>query len=275
MVDQPQHLSGRVIVITGAGQGLGRAYALAMAAEGARVVVNDLGVQLDGQEGSRSAADEVVAEIVAAGGEAIASHHDVSDFDGAGAVIRAAIDGFGDLDVLINNAGILRDRMLTNMSIEEWDAVQRVHLRGHFATTRHAAAYWKARTKESGPRDAVLIQTTSIAGLHGTAGQFNYGTAKSAIATMAWLGHLELNGRFGVRSYAVAPSGRTRLTLGSPAAVDLVAAPSDGSFDFWSPDNVAAVVAWLASSGCRAPSGSVLGVEGDTVRRYDPWRVAT
>src|SRR4051812_37779644 len=167
MVDQSQHLSGRVIVVTGAGHGLGRAYALAMAAEGARVVVNDLGVELDGQGGSRPAADEVVAEIRAAGGEAIASHHDIADFDAAAAVIQTAVDQFGDLDVLVNNAGILRDRMLTNMSIEEWDAVQRVHLRGHFATTRHAAAYWKTRTKESGRRDAVVIQTTSIAGLHG------------------------------------------------------------------------------------------------------------
>jgi NAD(P)-dependent dehydrogenase (short-subunit alcohol dehydrogenase family) len=270
-----KNLEGRVVIVTGAGQGLGRAYALTMAAEGARVVVNDLGVKLDGEGDPRCVANDVVAEIIEAGGQAIADNHDVADFDGAQALISAAVASFGDLDVLVNNAGILRDRMLPNMSIEEWDAVQRVHLRGHFATTRHAAAYWKARTKESGRRDAAVIQTTSIAGLHGNVGQFNYGTAKAGIATMAWLGHLELNERYGVRSYAVAPSGRTRLTLGSPASVDLVAAPSDGSFDFWSPDNVAAVVAWLATSSCRAPSGAVLGVEGDTIRRYDPWRIAT
>jgi len=268
-------LAGRVVVVTGAGRGLGAAYATLMAAEGAMVVVNDLGLGLHGESDSGAAAEQLVTQIRQAGGQAIADGHDVANFDGARALIDLALREYGDLDVLINNAGILRDRMLTNMTEQEWDDVIRVHLRGHFSTTRHAAVYWKNRAKEHGPRDAALIHTTSIAGLHGTPGQFNYATAKSGIATMAWLGHLELNARYGVRSYAVAPSGRTRMTLDTPAAVDVVAKPTDGRFDFWAAENVAAVVGWLASEGCQAPSGAVLGVEGDTVRRYDPWRIAT
>jgi NAD(P)-dependent dehydrogenase (short-subunit alcohol dehydrogenase family) len=265
-------LDGRVVVVTGAGRGLGAAYARLAAAEGARVVVNDLGGGLHGEADRESAAQRVADEIVSAGGQAVVDQHDVADFAGAAALIERAITEFGDLDVLINNAGILRDRFLVNMSEQEWDDVIRVHLRGHFATTRHAAAYWKRRGER---RDAALIQTTSIAGLHGTPGQFNYASAKAAIASMAFLGHLELNARFGVRSYAVAPGARTRLTLSSPGADGVVAPPSDGSFDFYDPDNVAPFVTWLAGTGCPAPSGAVFGVEGDLVRRYDPWRIAT
>jgi NAD(P)-dependent dehydrogenase (short-subunit alcohol dehydrogenase family) len=268
-------LAGRVIVITGGGRGLGAAYAKLAAAKGANVVINDLGLGLDGRPEPDSAAEVLAASIRAGGGQAVADGHDVSDFDGARALIERAVAEFGDLDVLINNAGILRDRMLTNMTVEEWDDVIRVHLRGHFSTTKHAADHWRARTKVSGRRDAVLINTTSIAGLHGTPGQFNYATAKAGIATMTWLAHLELHDRYGVRSYAIAPSGRTRMTLATPAAKDLVAPPTDGGFDFWAAENVAAVVGWLASADCRAPSGAVFGVEGDTLRRYDPWRIAT
>jgi NAD(P)-dependent dehydrogenase (short-subunit alcohol dehydrogenase family) len=267
-------LAGRVVVVTGGGRGLGAAYARLAAAEGAAVVVNDLGLSLHGESDSSSAAQQLVREIRDAGGTAVADGHDVADFEGAEALIDLAVSEFGDLDVVINNAGILRDRMLTNMTLEDWDDVIRVHLGGHFCVTKHAARYWKERSKRLGPRDAVLVNTTSIAGLHGTPGQFNYATAKSGIATMAWLAHLELNERYGVRSYAVAPSGRTRMTLGTPAAVDVVARPTDGRFDFWAAENVAAVVAWLADERCTIPSGVVLGVEGDTVRRYDPWRIA-
>jgi NAD(P)-dependent dehydrogenase (short-subunit alcohol dehydrogenase family) len=270
-----RELDGRVIVVTGGGRGLGAAYAELSAAKGAKVVINDLGLGLDGRPEPDSAAEVLAERIRAKGGQAVADGHDVSDFEGARALIDLAVSEFGDLDVLINNAGILRDRMLTNMTIEEWDDVIRVHLRGHFSMTKHAADYWRARTKEQGRRDAVLINTTSIAGLHGTPGQFNYATAKSGIATMAWLAHLELHDRYGVRSYAIAPSGRTRMTLGTPAAADLVARPTDGRFDFWAAENVAAVVTWLASADCPAPSGAVLGVEGDIVRRYDSWRIAT
>jgi NAD(P)-dependent dehydrogenase (short-subunit alcohol dehydrogenase family) len=266
-------LDGRVVVVTGGGRGLGASYAKSMASQGAKVVINDLGGGLHGESGTQSVAEVVADEIRAAGGQAVADQHDVADFDGAKALIDFAISEYGELDVLINNAGILRDRMLTNMTIDEWDSVIRVHLRGHFCATKHAAVHWRSRSKEHGPQDAALINITSIAGLHGTPGQFNYGAAKSAVATMTWLAHLELNERYGVRSYAVAPSGRTRMSLGSPAAVDVVAAPTDGRFDYWAAENVADVVTWLANPSCSAPSGAVFGVEGDTVRRYDPWRI--
>jgi NAD(P)-dependent dehydrogenase (short-subunit alcohol dehydrogenase family) len=273
--EDTRRLAGRVVVVTGAGRGIGAEYARQAAAAGAKVVVNDLGRGLHGEgEATGSPAEQVVAEIVAAGGEAVADHHDVADFAGAGALIQRALDAFGDLDVLVNNAGILRDRMLVSMSETEFDEVLRVHLRGHFCTSRHAAEYWRTRSREQGPRDAVLIQTTSIAGLHGNVGQVNYAAAKAGIASMAATAHLELNQRYGVRSYAIAPGARTRLTLSSPGAVDAVAAPTDGSFDFYGAENVAPFVLWLAADGCAAPSGTVYGVEGDLVRRYQPWTIA-
>lgn len=270
-------LSGRVLVVTGAGRGIGAAYAKQAAAAGAMVVVNDAGGGLHGEdsgEQARTPAQAVVDEIISAGGRAVADHSDISDFDGAGELIDRAVDEFGGLDVLINNAGILRDRMLVSMSPEEFDDVVRVHLRGHFCTSQRAASYWRSRVKESGVRDAVLIQTTSIAGLHGNVGQFNYSAAKAGIASMAINGHLELNARLGVRSYGIAPSARTRLTLSAPGAVDAVEAPKDGGFDFFAPEYVAPFVLWLAAEGCPAPSGQVFGVEGDLVRRYEPWSIA-
>lgn len=274
---QQQRLAGRVAVVTGAGRGIGATYAQQAAAAGAMVVVNDAGGGLHGERDGdefKSPADEVVEAIRAQGGAAVANHSDVSDFEGAGELIKQAVDEFGHLDVLINNAGILRDRMLVTMSPEEFDDVVRVHLRGHFCTTQHAANYWRGRVKDSGVRDAVVIQTSSIAGLHGNVGQFNYSAAKAGIASMAINGHLELNARYGIRSYAIAPSARTRLTLSSPGAVDSVSAPEDGGFDFFAPENVAPFVLWLAAQGCPAPSGTVFGVEGDIVRRYQPWSIA-
>jgi NAD(P)-dependent dehydrogenase (short-subunit alcohol dehydrogenase family) len=176
----------------------------------------------------------------------------------------------------VNNAGILRDRMLANMSEQEWDEVVRVNLRGAFCTSRHAAAYWKERAKATGaPVDAALIQTTSIAGLHGNPGQANYATAKSGVATMAHILDMELHQRVGVRSYAIAPSARTRLTLNSPGAVEVVNRKLPNGFDYFDPDNVAPFVVWLGMAGCPAPSGAVFGVEGDVIRRYDAWRVGS
>jgi NAD(P)-dependent dehydrogenase (short-subunit alcohol dehydrogenase family) len=262
-------LDGRVALVTGAGRGIGAEYARYLAAQGAAVVVNDVGGSLDGAGGDGSVAQQLVDEITAAGGRAVADHHDVSDWDGARQSIAMAVDAFGQLDVLVNNAGILRDRSLVKMSAEEWDAVHRVHLRGHFCMTRHAAEHWRD-TQDAG-RDRVLIHTTSSNGLLGSVGQFNYASAKSAIASMARLSHLELNGRYGVRAYAIAPGARTRLTMASPAVADVVST-QDQDFDQYDPANVAPFVAWLADPACSAPSGSVFHVFGDTVTFYEPWR---
>lgn len=269
-------LAGRVAIITGAGQGLGAAYALAMARQGAKVVLNDLSVGLFGEEQADQPVVQVAEQIRAMGGEAVIDGGDVANYHDARQMVRKAVDSFGRLDILVNNAGILRDRMLVNMTPREWDDVIRVHLRGHFCTTKHAAAYWREQTKADGkPSDRVLIQTSSIAGLHGNIGQTNYSTAKSGIATMAFVNHLELNQRLGVRAYALAPSARTRLTLNSPGAADSVKPVAEGEYDPFSPDHVGQFVAWLSAAGCPAPSGSVYGVEGDIVRRYDSWHVAT
>lgn len=270
-----RRLDGRVFVITGAGRGLGAAYARYAARMGAHVVVNDIGKTLHGESTGESPADEVVREITEAGGSAMADSNDITDFDGARALIEGAIDRFGGLHAVINNAGILRDRMIANMSVEEWDDVIKVHLRGHFCTSRHATAYWKDKAKQDGRVDAALIQTSSIAGLHGQAGQANYATAKSGIATLAHIVHLEMHQRFGVRSYAVAPSARTRLTLNSPGAVEVVNKKLPNGFDYFDPENVAPFVIWLGSAGCSAPSGSVFGVEGDLVRRYNSWQIGS
>lgn len=268
-------LKGRVVVVTGAGRGIGESYALLAAQEGAKVVVNDLGRTLQGENDGASPAEGVVETIRRAGGEAIADCNDISSFEGAKALIDTAVNAFGDLDVVINNAGILRDRMLVNMSEQEWDDVLRVHMKGHFCVSRHAASYWRDRSKERQGGDPVIIQTSSIAGLHGNMGQVNYASAKSAIATMAHVIDLELNGRYGVRSYAIAPSARTRLTLSSPGAAEAVSRLDPSGFDFFDSNNVAPFVIWLAAKGCPAKSGSVFGVEGDIVRRYDSWHVAT
>jgi len=268
-------LGGRVVVVTGAGRGIGREYALLAAKHGASVVVNDLGVALDGAAEGMSPADEVATEITAAGGKAITDDHDVSDWDGAAALIDRAVTEFGDLHVLINNAGIMRDRMLFNMSAEEWDAVIRVNLRGHFCPTRHAAAYWRQQAKNGRQGDRVVISTSSVSGLHGSVGQINYGTAKAGIASFAQLIDRELNERFGVRSYAIAPGARTRLTLSTPHAAATVglSAPEDG-WDDKGPANVAPFVVWLAAPGCTMPSGTVFGVWGGRVELYRSWRKA-
>jgi NAD(P)-dependent dehydrogenase (short-subunit alcohol dehydrogenase family) len=266
----PSTLAGRVVVITGAGRGLGREYALLAAARGARVVVNDLPAADTG-----SPARDVVEEIRAQGGEATPHEGDITTGAGADALLAAALDAFGRVDVVVNNAGIIRDRMLVNMSDEEWDSIMAVHLRGHFCVSRAAAAYWRERTKAGESGDRVLICTSSISGLKGVVGQVNYATAKAGLATFAQLCHRELNERYGVRCYGLAPGARTQLTLSTPHAARTVAKEvAEGEFDYWSPANVAPVVAWLADERCAAPSGTVLGVEGDTLEVFTGWRVA-
>ena len=264
-------LDGRITIITGAGRGLGRAHALLFAAEGARVVVNDLGSGPDGDGGDPDAAEAVVAEIVAAGGEAVANHDDVSTWEGGERLVQAAIDAFGGLDVLVNNAGILRDRALVHMSEEEWDSVTNVHLKGHFVPTRFAANYWRDQSKAGTPRKAAVIHTSSTSGLLGNPGQTNYGAAKAGIAAFSQICAQEL-ARYGVRSNCIVPAARTRLTEATPGLSDMVAAPGDDAkFDLWDPANVSPVVAFFATEGCRL-NGRTLFVQGGTVRSLDGWR---
>lgn len=265
-------LAGRVVIITGAGSGLGREYALLAASHGAKVVVNDLGTALDGEGRNAGAAQIVVNEIEAAGGVAVANTDDISTTEGGQGVVKTAVDAFGDLHVLINNAGILRDKMLVTMEPEQWDAVIKVHLRGHFSTTSAAAKFWRERSKSGDIQDRVLISTTSMSGMLGIPGQANYGAAKGGLATFALVAHRELNERLKVRSYAIAPSARTRLTMGTPDAADNVGKPvPEGAFDYWDASNVAPFVTWLGVENCPAPSGSVYGVEGDRIQFFEVW----
>jgi len=263
-------LDGRIAIITGAGRGIGREYALLFAAEGAKVVVNDLGGTLDGTGDDVSAAQQVVDEIVAAGGEAVANHDDVTDWEGGKRLIDTAVETFGDVHVLVNNAGILRDRVLINMSEAEWDAVIHVHLKGHFVPTRHAAAYWREQTKAGKEVKASVINTSSTSGLFGNPGQSNYGAAKAGIAAFTTITATELS-RYGVRVNALTPNARTRMTVETPGLADIVAAPSDAAtFDAWDPANIAPLVAYLATEDCPA-TGKVYYVLGGQVRLYQPW----
>lgn len=265
-------LDGRVAIVTGAGRGIGREHALLFASEGAKVVVNDLGGSVDGS-GSGSAADDVVAEIEAAGGDAISNHDDVADWEGGRRLIESAIEAFGDLHVLVNNAGILRDRVLVNMTDEEWDSVVHVHLRGHFVPTRHAAAWWREQTKDGREIRASVVNTSSTSGLLGNPGQANYGAAKAGIAAFTVITAQELS-RYGVRVNAIAPAARTRMTEGTPGLSDIVSAPKDESaFDIWDPANVSPVVAYLATEGCPI-TGKVFFVQGGRVTLFQNWTMA-
>jgi len=210
-----KQLEGRVAVVTGSGRGLGREHALLFAAEGARVVVNDVGSGPDGMGADGTPAQQVVDEIVANGGEAVANTDDVTDWNGAKHLVDQAVGTFGDLHILVNNAGILRDRMIVTMTESEWDSVIAVHLRGHFCPLRHAAAYWRDQSKAGKTVDAAVVHTTSTSGLFANVGQANYGTAKSGIATLSQIASKEL-ARYGVRSNAIAPAARTRLTESLP-----------------------------------------------------------
>ena len=263
-------LDGRVAIITGAGRGLGREHALLFAAVGAKVVVNDLGGDPHGLGADRGPAQEVVDEIVAMGGEAVAHTESCSDWEGAQRLVQLAIDTFGNLHVLVNNAGILRDKMLVNMGPDEWDAVMNVHLRGHFCPTRHAAAYWREQVKAGTEVKAAIINTSSGAGIIGNVGQLNYGAAKAGIAAMTTIEALELR-RYGVRANAIAPVARTRLTLETPGMDEMVAAPENpGEFDKYHPGNVSPLVAYLATEDCPF-NGGVFHVGGGEVGLFVNW----
>ena len=267
-------LDGRVAVITGAGRGLGRQHALLFAAEGAKVVINDLGGAVDGSGGDRTPAEEVVDEITSMGGEALANGDDVSDWEGGQRLIQAAIEAFGDLHVLVNNAGILRDKMLVNMAESEWDSVIHVHLKGHFVPTRHAAAYWREQVKAGRQVRASVVNTSSTSGLLGNPGQTNYGAAKAGIAAFTVIAAKELE-RYGVRVNAVAPAARTRMTEQTPGLGDIVKAPNDPAvFDIWDPANVSPLVAYLATEDCLT-TGQVFFVQGGQVRLFQPWTMTS
>ncbi len=265
-------LDGRVAIITGAGRGIGREHALLFAAEGAKIVVNDLGGSADGTGSDKSAADEVVDEIKAMGGEAISNGDDVADWEGAQRLVNSAVEAFGDLHVLVNNAGILRDRVLVNMTEAEWDAVVKVHLKGHFAPTRWAAAYWREQTKAGKTVNASVINTSSTSGLFSNPGQTNYGAAKSGIATFSQIVAKELV-RYGVRSNSIAPAARTRLTMATPGLGERIAAPEEASkFDEWDPANISPLVAYLATADCPY-SGATFFVQGGLVKIFKSWEL--
>src|SRR5690349_13085362 len=265
-------LDGRVAIITGAGRGLGREHALLFAAEGAKVVVNDLGGAADGGGADRTAAEQVVDEITAMGGEAVADANNVADWDGGKALIDTAIDAFGGLDILVNNAGILRDRMLVSMSEEEWDSVVNVHMKGHFVPTRWAATYWREQVKAGHEVQASIINTSSTSGLLGNPGQTNYGAAKAGIGSFSIICAKEL-ARYGVRSNCISPAARTRLTEATPGLGEIVKPPEDAdTFDVWDPANVSPLVAYLATADCPF-NGCTFYAQGGTVKLMEPWRM--
>jgi NAD(P)-dependent dehydrogenase (short-subunit alcohol dehydrogenase family) len=259
------NLSGKVAIVTGAGRGIGRAHALALAAAGARIVVNDLGAGLSGEGADLSPAEEVAAEIAAAGGEAVANGESVADFAGAGRIVQQALDAFGRLDILVNNAGILRDRMLVNMTEDEWDAVIAVHLKGHFAPTRHAAAYWRERSKGGDELRARVINTSSPSGVFGNVGQANYGAAKAGIAAFTLIAAQEL-ARYGVTVNCLAPNARTRMT---EETFDM-GEPQEG-WDPLDPANVSSVVVALCADEAQRITGQVFHVWGGAVNALRGW----
>jgi NAD(P)-dependent dehydrogenase (short-subunit alcohol dehydrogenase family) len=261
----PRLCEGRVAIVTGAGRGIGREHALSLARHGAKVVVNDLGGAVDGSGGDLSPAQQVVAEIEAMGGEAIANGESVSDFAGAERMVQAALDAFGDLHVLVNNAGILRDRMLSNMTEEEWDAVIDVHLKGTFATSRHAVGYWRARAKSGQPVSGRIINTTSISGIYGNPGQTNYGAAKAGIAAFTNILALEV-ARYGVTVNAVAPIALTRMTENLGPAPE-----TDEEREARSPAWIAPIVTWLASEESAGVTGRVFEASGRVLAVAEGW----
>ena len=263
-------LDGRVAVITGAGRGVGREHALLFAREGAKVVVNDLGATADGSGGDAGPAAEVAGEIRAAGGEAVANTDDIADFEGARRLIDQAVDEFGALHILVNNAGILRDRTLANMSEAEWDDIMRVHLRGHFCPSRWAAAYWRGQSKAGVELRPAVINTASTSGLFHNPGQSNYGAAKSGIASFTIMMHREL-ARYGVRANCIAPAAATRLTAGLEVGGKPVPG-ADPDFDPGDPANVSPFVAYLATEGCPI-GGRVFFVMGGEVHLFQPWTI--
>ena len=260
--------AGRTVIVTGAARGLGRAYALAFAAEGANVVVNDIGTSLGGEGRDTSAADAVVAEIAAAGGHAIANYDDVTGWDAAKRIVDAAVAAFGGLDVVVNNAGIVRDRMFVSATPDEWDATMHVHLRGHFCVSRHAVDHWRTRQKAGDAVGARIINTTSGAGLQGSIAQAAYATAKGGIAALTLVQAAEL-GRYGITANALAPSARTRMT--EQAFADKMAT-GEQAFDTMDPANIAPTVVWLGSAHSAHVTGCVFELEGGRIMLEDGWR---
>jgi NAD(P)-dependent dehydrogenase (short-subunit alcohol dehydrogenase family) len=258
----------RVAIVTGAGRGIGRAHALEFARQGARVVVNDVGAALDGAGGSDGPAGEVVDAIRAMGGDAIANGEDVSDWDGARRLVEAATARWGRLDTIVNNAGIVRDRMIVSMGEDEWDAVMRVHLKGTFAMTHHAASHWREETKAGHEVDARIINTSSGAGLAGSIGQANYSAAKAGIATFTIVAAAEL-ARYGITVNAIAPSARTRMT--ETTFAEMMAKPDEG-FDAMAPDNIAPLVVWLGSAESAGVTGRVFELAGGLLSVADGWQ---
>jgi NAD(P)-dependent dehydrogenase (short-subunit alcohol dehydrogenase family) len=265
-------LDGRVAVITGAGRGIGREHALLFASEGANVVVNDLGGANDGTGADAGPAHEVVAEITGAGGSAVANTDNVAEWEGAERLVAQAVDEFGRLDVVVNNAGILRDAFIAGHGEAEWDAVLGVHLKGHFAVLRHAATHWKARSKAGEEPNAAVINTASASGVTvPNPGQANYGAAKAAIAALTLVAAAELE-RYGVRVNAVAPIARTRLTLATPGmgAMFAAGAQTEDGHDLFDPSNISPLVAVLASESCQI-TGRVFAVQGGSIQELSGW----
>jgi NAD(P)-dependent dehydrogenase (short-subunit alcohol dehydrogenase family) len=254
----------RVVIITGAGGGLGAAHARVMASEGAKVVVNDINTE---------AAQAVVDEIVAAGGEAVVNSSDITNYDDSFNAVKQAIDSFGDLHVVVNNAGINRDRMFASMTEEEWDAIMAVHLKGHFCISSHAVHYWRGQSKEGVAVDARIINTSSGAGLQGSVGQANYAAAKAGIAALTLNQAAEL-GRYGITANAIAPVARTGMTTAVPEMAERMAVPEDGSFDQFAPENVSSLIAWLGSPESAHISGRVFEAEGGKLSIADGWRTS-
>ncbi|QQD19586.1 SDR family NAD(P)-dependent oxidoreductase [Spongiibacter nanhainus] len=253
----------RVVIITGAGGGLGAAHARSFAAEGASVVVNDI---------NRDAAQAVVDEIVAAGGKAIVNTSDITNYQDSLNAVKEAIDAFGDLHVVLNNAGINRDRMFASMTEDEWDAIMAVHLKGHFCISSHAVHYWRGQSKEGKAVDARILNTTSGAGLQGSIGQSNYAAAKAGIAALTLNQAAEL-ARYGITANAVAPAARTNMTTAVPAMAERMAKPDDGSFDYFAPENVSSLLVWLGSAESSHVTGRVFEAEGGKISLADGWRL--
>ncbi|WP_078313117.1 MULTISPECIES: SDR family oxidoreductase [unclassified Mycobacterium] len=264
-------MKNRVAIVTGAGRGIGREHALLLAKEGASVVVNDLGGANDGSGADVGPAQEVANEIVSAGGKAVANTDNIATWDGAKSLVDQAIAEFGGLDIVVNNAGILRDGFVAAMEESQWDSVLAVHLKGHFAVLRHAAGYWKEQSKAGKPVNAAVINTASASGTFLTnAGQVNYGAAKAGIAALTQVAALELE-RYGVRVNAIAPVARTRLTLATPGMSAIFAEEvPEGEFDAFSPANIAPVVAYLAGEKCPL-NGAVLAVQGGAITLLEGW----
>jgi len=263
---------GKVAIVTGAGNGVGRGEAIELADQGAKVVVNDLGGSVTGEGADKRAADEVVDVIKSRGGEAVSNYDDVADFNGAKNIIGTAVDAFGKLDVVVNNAGILRDKMLFTMAEDDFDSVIRVHLKGTWNTMHHASAHWRTESKEGRQPSASIVNTVSSAGLQGQASQSNYGAAKAGVAAMTVIASLELT-RYGVRANCIGPGGFTRMV--GQARADITVKPPEEytAFDPMNPGNSAPAVAWLASDDSKPTTGQVLRMVGNSLCVYQPWQM--